>query len=288
MSPPPGTASADGLPVLGSAEVSVMTAVDTLVSRRARHMGAEEIGLPAMLAARDLARIDYFANFPQLVNVVTTLTPEAHSAVTGDVIPSAHLAPADLVLPSAACYGAYFAHSGRTLDAPVLLTTRALCARAESHYSGLRRLRTFHMREIVHLGTRESAERFAGESREWVARVAGRLGTEARLLPASDPFFEAEGSRAVMQRMSRLKEELVYDGDLAVASVNQHRNFFGERCGIRLPDGEFAYSACFGAGLERWTHMLLDSFGGDAERAVRELGRIDRIDRTDGIDGEEH
>ncbi|MBM4794444.1 hypothetical protein HXP44_20800 [Streptomyces sioyaensis] len=265
--------SSPGLPLLRGPEVTVLTAVDDLVSDWARTMGAEPVGLPAMVEARDLAKIDYFTNFPHLAHAVATLAPTAADTFADGGIRQEHLRPTSLVLPSAACYGAYFAHSGTRLDEPVLLTTRALCSRAESYYESLRRMRTFQMREVIHIGTQDSAEEFARRSKEWLTAVVSRLDVDAQLQPASDPFFDAEGARAMMQRLSKVKEELVYGGDLAVSSVNLHRNFFGERCDIRGPEGEFAYSACFGAGLERWTHMLLTAYRGDADVAVRALRR---------------
>ncbi|MBZ4019507.1 hypothetical protein [Streptomyces purpurogeneiscleroticus] len=262
-----------GLPLLRGPEIAVLTAVDDLVSDWARTTGAEAVGLPAMVEARNLAKIDYFTNFPHLAHAVATLAPAASEEFTAGDIRQEHLRPTSLVLPSAACYGAYFAYSGTRLDAPVLLTTRALCSRAESYYESLRRLRTFQMREVIHIGTQESAEEFARRGKQWLTDVVARLDVDARLQPASDPFFDSGGSRAMMQRLSKVKEELVHDGDLAVSSVNLHRNFFGERCDIRGPGGEYAYSACLGAGLERWTHMLLTTYKGDSDVAVRELRR---------------
>jgi hypothetical protein len=58
-------------------------------------------------------------------------------------------------------------------------------------------------------------------------------------------------------------------GDLAIASVNTHRNFFGERCEIRRENSdEYAYTSCVAFGLERWLSVLLDKYDGDAQRAL--------------------
>ncbi|WP_306321435.1 MULTISPECIES: hypothetical protein [unclassified Streptomyces] len=268
-------AASAGLPLLRGPEVAVLDAVDELVTEWGRGIGAEPVALPAMVEASDLARIDYFTNFPHLAHSVATLDADAAKEYADGDIQQRHLKSTSLVLPSAGCYGAYFAHSGARLDAPVLLTTRALCSRAESYYESLRRLRTFQMREVIHIGTQRSAQEFARRGKRWLTAIVARLDLEAELRPASDPFFDAGGGRSLMQRMSKVKEELVFGGDLAVSSVNLHRNFFGERCDIRGPEGEYAYSACLGAGLERWTHMLLAAYKGDAEaavRAVREAG----------------
>lgn len=63
-------------------------------------------------------------------------------------------------------------------------------------------------------------------------------------------------------------------GELAVSSINYHRNFFDESYDIRLPDGQHVHTARFGAGLERWAAMLLDHCGGsphDAREALESL-----------------
>ncbi|MEU4333458.1 hypothetical protein AB0F59_02400 [Micromonospora lupini] len=264
----PSTGTDNGLPILSAAELSLMSAVDDLVRGWAVTIGATEIGLPSMLTASDLEKIDYFVNFPHLANVVTTLAEGAPIETTGGSIAPGQLRASTLVLPSAACYGAYFAHAGTVLDGPVLLTTRALCARAEAHYDGLRRLRTFAMREVIHLGTQHSADQFAQQCRRWITGIVERLGLDAALAPAADPFFDSGGSRALMQRLSKVKEEVLYRDGTAVSSVNVHRNFFGERCDIRDRAGDHVFTACFGAGLERWAHMLLDAYAGDAEAAA--------------------
>jgi seryl-tRNA synthetase len=57
----------------------------------------------------------------------------------------------------------------------------------------------------------------------------------------------------------------VYDGSLAIASVNFHRNFFGERCRIRTADEKFAFTGCVAFGIERWIQALLEVFRDDTE-----------------------
>ena len=72
-----------------------------------------------------------------------------------------------------------------------------------------------------------------------------------------------------MQQLFPVKEEFVYNGSLAIASVNFHRNFFGERLDIRTGDGAYAFSGCVAFGLERWISALGDHFG-EGSAALRE------------------
>jgi hypothetical protein len=57
-----------------------------------------------------------------------------------------------------------------------------------------------------------------------------------------------------MQRLLEVKREYVLRGDtpLALASVNRHGAFFGERFRITTSDGEPVHTACVAVGLDRW------------------------------------
>jgi hypothetical protein len=90
---------------------------------------------------------------------------------------------------------------------------------------------------------------------------------------ATDPFYQPQDGRGVMQKLTPVKEEFVYGATVAIASLNIHRNFFGERCSIRTGDGNLAFTSCVAFGLERWLHALLDRFG-DPSVAIKELSRV--------------
>jgi len=108
-----------------------------------------------------------------------------------------------------------------------------------------------------------------------VARFLGQLGLPFEVAAAQDPFFDPNGARSVMQKLFPVKEEFLFRGQLAIASVNYHRNFFGERCGIRLPDGSPAFTGCVAFGLERWLSALGAHFADDAAGAAQALSNMD-------------
>jgi hypothetical protein len=116
------------------------------------------------------------------------------------------------------------------------------------------------MREIICIGTQDAV---LDHLRTFKARISGFLdevGIPHHVDIATDPFFDPNGARATMQRLFPTKEEFLHDGKLAIASVNFHRNFFGERCQIRLPDGSPAFTGCVAFGLERWVSALGELF----------------------------
>src|SRR5207247_2179199 len=80
---------------------------------------------------------------------------------------------------------------------------------------------------------------------------------------ATDPFFDpSRNPKFLAQKLDPVKTEMVFGGELAIGSINFHRNFFGETFGIRR-EGEPAFSGCVAFGLERWLFALLRRFGPD-------------------------
>ncbi|WP_399094226.1 aminoacyl--tRNA ligase-related protein [Streptomyces sp. BBFR2] len=254
------------LAVLGPRELAVRAALEETVLSWAAGAGAEARQYPPLLPTAELARFDYWTNFPHLALLATGAREECADELTHTdhtAIAPALLGPASYALPSAACYAAYLDLAGRRLDAPVKITTVATCFRRETRYEGLRRLLGFSMREVICVGDRDSVLAHIASFKERISAFAGRLGLPLAVRPATDPFFEQDSARTLMQRLFPVKEEFVHGDTLAIASVNFHRNFFGERCGIHLADGSPAFTSCVAFGLERWLAALSERFGAD-------------------------
>lgn len=262
-----------GLATLGPRLVGLRTALEEHFLGWAEEAGAGAMLFPALIRASALEKLDYFRNFPHLAVVASRIRPErldSHYARGGAVapaIPGGDLADGQYVLPSAACYNVYLHLAGTVLDGPRYVTTVATCFRNEGSYDELQRLWSFSMREIVCLGTAEEVQRHLGAFKERILAFTGELGLALDVEVASDPFYQPGSSRALMQKLFPQKEEMLYGRSLAIASLNFHRNFFGERCDIRTADGEPAFTGCVAFGIERWLHALLDRFAGDAAQA---------------------
>jgi seryl-tRNA synthetase len=263
-----------GLATLGPELIALRKALDERFLSWAAETSAEAMQFPALLRVDELERLDYFKNFPHLAVVASHLLPERlaeHYGQGGGVaggIPAADLAVGRYVLPSAACYGVYLHLQGSVVTAPRFVTTVATCFRNESAFDDLRRLWSFSMREIVCLGTAAEVQAHLGASKRRILDLAAELGFALDVEVASDPFYQPQGSRAVMQQLFPQKEELLYGKSLAIASLNFHRNFFGERCRIAGADGAPVFTGCVAFGLERWLHALLDRFAGDTAAAL--------------------
>ena len=241
---------------------------------------AQRYQFPPLIPAADIDRFDYFKNFPHLPLVVSHTKPvelsaeREISAAAMTQVPQHLVEAGSYVLPPAACYNVYLHLKDRQLDSLHTFSTVAQCFRRESHYRGLERLQAFTMREIVLVGPKEEVVERLDVVRQRVIDLAQSLGIEACIKQAADPFLQADSPRALMQKLTSVKQELVYGDELAISSFNFHRNFFGERCNITTPDGGHAFSACMGIGLERWLHALLDTCEQNADVAQSRLEAV--------------
>jgi hypothetical protein len=264
--------SRDGRATFGPESLALRLDLDGNFAAWGAEAGARGMAYPPLLAVEDLLPLDYFANFPHLTSVVSGLRAEAVTPGSFDGAQLGHSTSGYLsdpahVLPSAACYGAYLDLAGAILSAPALISTVATCFRREQRYTGLRRLFGFTMREIICVGSREDVLTFLATFKIRITDFLRELKLPFEVIPATDPFFDPNGARSIMQKLFPVKEEFVYDGGLAIASVNFHRNFFGERCDIRLANDSFAFTGCVAFGLERWLAALDEHFAGDMLRA---------------------
>lgn len=239
---------------------------------------AAEHQFPIFISAAELNKLDYFKNFPHLVTFPCTLDSSEENMTRftegtrmdgeGKVHLTA-LAPVKDVLTPAACYHCYIRFQGKTLAAPLYLTTRCACFRREEYYKPLRRQWHFSMREIICIGSSDEVKAFLETGRERVAAFFQGIGLPIRWEDATDPFFRpTRNPKFLLQRLDPVKKEMIYGekGDeLAIGSTNFHRNYFGEAFGITR-NGEEAFSGCIAFGLERWIFAFLDHYGEDPKR----------------------
>ncbi len=270
-----------GVAILNAPQTALLKGLDELVVGWANEAGAGEILPPPLYPVTDLEKFEVYTNFPHLSLVAGPLRTDSPPTPSGGQFDRDQTLPAGLGLPTATCFGAYLFLEGQQISTDLLLTLSNRCFRREDHFNGLRRLLTFNMREIVAVGSYEHTQRHLQEFTARIEGLARHLSLDLIKETASDPFFQAEGSRALMQKLSAVKSEFQVGG-LAISSVNTHRNYFGERCNITLSSGEPAFTSCVAFGLERWTAVLLDRHHGDAEAALAAV-RSASVDAVDAM-----
>ncbi|MEV0012530.1 hypothetical protein [Streptomyces sp. NPDC047973] len=263
-----------GLVALDPVHTALLHGLDGLLRGLAARLGAPEVVGPPLLAAEGLARLDYFRNFPHLGVGAGRFSPDALDGLAGGQ-PAGDLPldPTGHLLPSATCYGLLLSLEGyETGEDGLRLSATGRCFRNETHYDGLRRLWGFHMREVLYLGTKDGAVEHLERGAEFIGEAAAALGLELTRATADDPFYDKGGSRARLMKLDPVKHEFSTPDGTAIASVNRHRNFFGERLGIRAHSGDPVHSSCVAFGVERWVHAMILAHG-TPERALDRLRR---------------
>jgi hypothetical protein len=211
--------------------------------------GGDERRFPVLIAGDTLRRAEYPEAFPHLLMGAVAAADPTQPFVQGNT------QFVDFFLSPAVCYHAYAQFAGCTLDRGVTLTARGHCFRNEAaaELKPGRRQIEFEMRELILIGEDDWIEERLASLKPEVEVLAQSAGLRAQWQPANDPFFlpRAHG-KAHMQRLLGTKIELCLPDGLAVASINRHRTFFGERFQILTSDRSPAHSACIAFGLDRW------------------------------------
>jgi seryl-tRNA synthetase len=267
--------TSDGMATLTESGCLIYKKLEAIFLEWASVTNASSIRYPALIRVSDLDRLNYFRNFPHLVFCVSAMDEAAradHGRRPDDICSLDHseLENAEFCLPPAACYNVYLSLRGKALARSQHVTTTGACFRNEDYYDGLRRLRAFTLREIVCVGDAAAVKSHLLTYKAMTLEFLKHLGLPVTIDKASDPFFDKDGTPARAARIFPTKEEILYRDTLAIASVNYHRRFFGERCEITV-NGEPAHTGCIGFGIERWIQALSEHFICSADCITAEL-----------------
>ncbi len=228
---------------------------------------------PPIMPREEFLKTDYLRSFPDLVGSIDifTGTDKEHRALLavledgGDW--TAHLTPAEVVLPSSVCHPLY---GNLPTDVPAAGLDEECSGWSFRHEPSLdpARMQIFRIYEYVKVGT---VEQSLAHRDEWLERglaALTELGLPVRSEAANDPFFGRVGKMlAANQLDSQLKYEMCIDltevKPTAIGSSNYHEDHFGHTFGLHLEDGSTAHSACIGFGLDRITLALFATHGTD-------------------------
>ena len=262
----------EGLLTLKGQSVQLHRHLDALFREWAEIVNAIEYSFPPVLSVYSLDLADYFSSFPHLATLTTRIDPQSDSLAqltktdaqqSLTKIDQIHLSPSQYVLPSAACYSVYNHFRGQQLDKDQFITVVSPCFRYEESYSASQRQWSFHMREIVCLGQEKTVQKFLAQYNQHLLNVLEEAGLPVQIEQATDPFFDKRDPRKLIQKLEPVKKEILYQGKLAISSLNFHRNFFGERFKILDVLGEPISSGCVAFGLERWLYACIQEYGPD-------------------------
>jgi seryl-tRNA synthetase len=245
--------------------------------------GAIEQHFQPTLPAKSLVENGYISSFPQhplfVANVfrniknINTLSKDAKEKP----INSMHQWLDDRIdthkqiLSPTVCYHCFETLRNQSIPLEgVLYTAIAPCHRHESrNISGLSRLQTFTMREIIFFGSEDYVETNRNEIQEHCKSYFIDLGLKFRIVTASDPFFTsgAEAKRIYQSALSLKYEIQAYlphsDIWISVASFNNHQQSLVTPYKINFDSNSDLYSGCVGYGYERLAYALYSQFGCD-------------------------
>lgn len=225
-------------------DIDLLNRIDLRVRAFASSLGAREMQYPALISRPVLEQAGYPRAFPHLL-----MSASRHDGGTAQ----------DWCLSPAVCYHAFAHLAGRVVEDATVLTARGRCFRAEQETApGIRQIE-FEMREIVLFGPIDWIDACADAARLAIETTAVQLGLTGAWQAAEDPFFlPAAAGKAMMQRLLKVKLEYQSPaaGGLALASINRHGAFFGQRFGITTPNGDPMQTACIAIGLDRWSHRI--------------------------------
>jgi seryl-tRNA synthetase len=263
----------DNKTVLSGAVLELAHRLDRLFDYWAVQFGAEEHRYSPLVSVEQLHKLEYFKSFPHQAIFPVSLSPEDGnlSAFSDDPISSegelqlTKTSPIDQCLAPAACFPIYMSMAGQELPATSFVTLQSQCFRKEDSVTPLARQTTFTMREIVCVGVQDEVLAFLDRFKEIVEDFFEHWSLPVALERATDPFFNApRNPKYIMQKIAPLKHEMVFDGHLAIGSINFHQNSFGETFDISCR-GDHVFSGCVAFGIERWLFAFLDHFGTDPE-----------------------
>lgn len=204
---------------------------------------------PLFLSRRVLQTSGYLAHFPH------------------QIIPCRRGSPATCLTP-AACLHVYPGLSGRHFAAGETRSTLILarCARYEGGaWSFPFRLADFHMLEVVVLGDEMRVAAAQRRMASLASALFDALGIPGTWSAATDAFFLGNGDGARrLQQLKALKREYtarVAGQDVAVASLNNHDDYFCRRFGIGRGRAQHLASFCLAFGIERLTAVGLLLWG---------------------------
>lgn len=214
----------------------------------------------SLLTLSDYRELSYTRNFPQLASFMCACKdhalPELASGEKTVDCSFEDLKPRYALLP-AACYKLYLKFRDSELSAPSRHGVVAQCFRNEDKPLSEHRFMSFVMKEYVYMGTAEGAREHLKNARAFLTGLSDVLELDGDFEAASDPFFDQSSSVSVSSNLFATKEEFVVK-DVAIASLNYHRNYFGNKFAI-THDGAKIHTSCFAFGMDRWIAAFRNS-----------------------------
>ncbi|MDD6293927.1 MAG: hypothetical protein PUA71_08970 [Eubacteriales bacterium] len=175
------------------------------------------------------------------------------------------------VLSPSACFHVYERYKDTVFKDNTSLTFLQNVFRNEKDKNNeFGRLRDYHVREIVFVGSEEYVDTSINRMINQTSRFMVELGLKGDIESATDLFITPNMNRyKLIQMHNKAKYELrlEYDNnrDISVASFNRHGKTFSHTFNIGVSGVENVVSGCIGYGIERFVMAFLSQYGCNVE-----------------------
>lgn len=277
----------------------------SLVDRKAqtmfaRHFNAELEIYPNTIKNETLDRCAHFTSFPEHMDFVANLkqdldvlngfSNDCREKGWSEDLHEGRMSRTAFSISPSCCYHCYEGMEGWKVEAPGRSATMILaCHRYEgANHRSMSRLRAFHMREVVFIGTPRYVIEARAKGEELILQWAKDWELSCTFEIANDMFFTQDFSiKASFQRLQQAKKELQLKlpgekQSLSVFSSNFHASTFGKAFNITVGERP-ATTGCLAWGLERWVYAIFSQFGFDVKEwpaGVRE--EFERMKAAEG------
>ncbi|MGD2084897.1 MAG: hypothetical protein PVH61_01815 [Candidatus Aminicenantes bacterium] len=262
--------------------LELIHAVDSLFRCIAEKLTAIPLHLPNFIQWDCMKKLGSIEEYPHRLFFLSSLVSDIDkmeefqtAALSEDWTPGHYLSSPGYCLKTSACSLLYPFIENKSFSQGTHYTMLGMCARRESlNTNSLERLTEFQMREIVYIGDEPGVKKFFDYSIELFKDLLQHFDLTGHIATASDSFFVSRYNKLkLMLMLGQDKYEahvLIPESDttIAVASFNNHRNFFSKRFGFTFK-GKEAVSACIGFGLERLVYAILSQHGLEPSKILR-------------------
>lgn len=223
---------------------------DKVFRKFAHNNDAIEEKYPVLLSKDTLIKTKYLNNYP------------------GN---SMYVEDSNAVLSPSACFHVYERYKDTVFKDNTSLTFLQNVFRNEKDKNNeFGRLRDYHVREIVFVGSEEYVDTSINRMINQTSRFMVELGLKGDIESATDLFITPNMNRyKLIQMHNKAKYELrlEYDNnrDISVASFNRHGKTFSHTFNISVSGVENVVSGCIGYGIERFVMAFLSQYGCNVE-----------------------
>ena len=240
----------DGGVCLSGISARLFDYFDKVFRKFAHNNDAIEERYPVLLSKDTLIKTKYLNNYP------------------GN---SMYVEDSNAVLSPSACFHVYERYKDTVFKDNTSLTFLQNVFRNEKDKNNeFGRLRDYHVREIVFVGSEEYVDTSINRMINQTSRFIVELGLKGDIESATDLFITPNMNRyKLIQMHNKAKYELrlEYDNnrDISVASFNRHGKTFSHMFNIGVSGVENVVSGCIGYGIERFVMAFLSQYGCNVE-----------------------